>query len=141
MKLIVVSGDGSGVGKTFLAQKLLRLLPGWSAVKVTLSKGECPRRKSCGSCEQLKEEFKIVDDEEIILEPNKDTSRLKEAGAENVLWLQAKPEGLEEGLRQTFERLKGCRGVIVEGTSVLKYLKPDINFHLSREGKIYYREG
>lgn len=141
MKLIVVSGDGSGVGKTLLAQKLLRLLPGWSAIKVTISKGDCPRMRSCGTCEQLKEDFKIVDDEEIISEPDKDTSRLKEAGAENVLWLQARPEGLKEGLRKTLERLKGCRGVIVEGTSVLKYLKPDINFHLSWEGKIYYREG
>jgi len=135
MKIIVVSGEKSGVGKTYLAQQLLKCLKDWSALKVTVSKeGNCPRSKNCGVCAQVKKPFYIIKDKKIIEQAGKDTARLKEAGAKEVIWLKAKPPGLKKGLAKAFAEFSGCQGIIIEGTSVLKYIKPDINIHVCKKG-------
>lgn len=136
MKIIVVSGKKSGVGKTYVAQHLLKGLSRWSALKVTVSKKEgCPQGKNCGICSEIKKPFYIIKDRKIINQAGKDTARLKESGAKEVIWLKAKPEGLGEGLRKSLSAFSDCKGVVIEGTSVLKYIKPDINIHLYKRGK------
>ena len=64
----------------------------------------------------------------------KDTSRFKKAGARQVLWLKAHPQGLRQGLKEAISKFSKTRGLIIEGTSVLKYLKPDLAILLKREG-------
>lgn len=133
MKTIVVSGAKSGVGKTYMAEQLLKSLSNWSALKVTIGReGNCPHQRNCGICPEIKEPFYIIKDKDIINQSGKDTCRLKEAGAKEVIWLKAKPEGLEEGLNKAMAEFSECRGVLIEGTSVLKYIKPDLNIHLQR---------
>ncbi len=140
MKTIVISGEKSGVGKTFLAQRLLRSLEGWSALKVTVSKvGGCPNGKNCGICGEIKKPFYIVKDKDIINQAGKDTARLKEAGAKEVIWLKARPEGLRNGLKKAFSEFSGCRGMVIEGTSVLKFLKPYLNIHVNSKGNYTIR--
>lgn len=140
MKTIVVSGEKSGVGKTYLTQKLLRCLPGWSALKITVSKyGGCPHNRDCGICRGIKRPFYIVKDKNIINQTGKDTARLKESGAKEVIWLKARPEGLRKGLEKAFSEFSGCRGLIIEGTSVLKFLKPDLNIHVNSKGSYTVR--
>lgn len=137
MRIIVVSGSGSGVGKTYVAGQLLRYLEDWSALKVTLSKPDgCPHKSSCGVCAKIQKPFYIIKDENIINQPGKDTARLKEAGAKEVIWLKAKPEGLKKGLHKALREFSDCEGVIVEGTSILKFIKPDLNIHIYSKGVI-----
>ena len=136
MKIIIVSGAQSGVGKTYLAEKLLNYLPEWSALKVTVSKdGSCPHERSCRICPEIKEPFYIIKDERIINQAGKDTARLKTAGAKQVIWLKAKPEGLNDGLHKALSEFSDCYGVVIEGTSALKFIKPDLNIHLYEKGK------
>lgn len=136
MKIIVVSGAKSGVGKTYVAQELLRRLSGWSALKVTVNKDHhCPHQIGCGICPEIKDIFYLIKDEEIINQTGKDTARLKEAGAKEVMWLKARPEGLKVGLDNALSEFSGCSGVVIEGTSVLKFIKPDINIHVYERGK------
>lgn len=136
MKTIVVSGSGSGVGKTFLAEKLLRCLKSWSALKVTVTRdGSCFRKKSCGICAEIIGQFEIVKDAQIINQAGKDTWRLKRSGARQVIWLKAKAVGLRKGLFKALAEFSSCEGVVIEGTSVLKFIKPDINIHLAKRGE------
>lgn len=127
VKIITVSGAHSGVGKTALAELVLRHLPDWSALKVTVKKESgCPRDKGCSVCSELKDEFDIVTKENVIRQKGTDTARLKKAGANRVVWLRANLGGLERGLRKSFDLLKKTPGIVIEGNSVLKFIKPDL---------------
>ena len=128
MHKIVVAGAHSGIGKTLYAEQLLKTLPGWSAVKVTTRKrAGCPRgAKHCGVCGDIKRDFEITYDKKTICQRGTDTARLKKAGARKVIWLKATEKGLKAGLRQVFKILKGADGVVIEGTSVIKHIKPGI---------------
>lgn len=127
VKIITVSGAHSGVGKTALIERLLKDLKGWSALKVTVShNGSCPKGKPCGACDGLESKFSIVTDKVSIEEKGKDTQRFKAAGALKVFWLKARPDGLRQGLNEILYRLKNAKGVIIEGTSILKYIRPDL---------------
>ncbi len=141
MKIITVSGEHSGVGKTAVAEFLLGQLEGWAALKVTTIKdGPCPKKNPCGVCKDQNAPFSIISAPRIIGRKGKDTHRMKAAGAKKVLWLKAKPSGLKEGLRKALERFNGSKGVIVEGTSVLKYLKPDLGIFITGKGRIRFRK-
>jgi len=136
MNIVVVSGSKSGVGKTYVAQELLRHLSDWSALKVTVSrKSGCPHERGCGICPEIKEPFYIIKDAAIINQAGKDTAKLKIAGAKEVIWLKAKPEGLKAGLDKALLEFSDCDGVVIEGTSVLKFIKPDVNIHVYERGK------
>lgn len=126
MKTIVISGAYSGIGKTQVAEELLRTLPNWSAIKITLKKdSNCPRQTNCHICDELDGEFDIVTDERTIQKKGTDTARLKRAGAKKVIWLKSTLKGLRRGFKETFGMLKGSEGVVIEGTSILKIIKPD----------------
>lgn len=128
MRIITVSGAHSGVGKTKVAEILLRVLKGWSALKVTVThrKGQCPVHKDCHTCDELDSDFSIIRNKDIIEQEGKDTQRLKSAGAKKVLWLKAKPEALERGIKKVLASLKEEKGLIIESNSVLKYLQSDL---------------
>lgn len=132
MKTIVVSGSHSNIGKTSLAEGLIRSLPNWSALKITkvAPKSRCPRHANCTVCSELKADFNIVTDRKVIDQKGTDTSRMKKAGAKKVAWLKASLKGLRPGLEEAFRRLKDSEGVVIEGTSVLKYIKPDLAIYL-----------
>jgi len=137
MKTIVISGSHSGVGKTSLAERLLFTLKEWSALKVTVKKEgkACRIKRNCSICSEIRQPFYIIKDEKIISQPGKDTARLKGSGAKQVIWLKAKPEGLKEGLEKALLEFSDCQGVVIEGNSVLKFIKPDMNIHVLGEGK------
>ncbi len=137
MKIITVSGAHSGIGKTTLTEYLLRQLKNWSALKVTVAKdGPCPRKISCGVCAEQKSIFNIISASRIINQKGKDTQKMKAAGAKKVLWLKARPSGLKEGLREALKRFKDSQGVVIEGNSVLKYLKPDLGIFITEKRRI-----
>ena len=137
MRTIVVSGAHSGIGKTLFAQELLRCLRNWSALKVTVKhKTACPRKgNSCGVCHELTKEFEIVKAKRIIAEKGTDSARLLQAGAKKVLWLKSTKEGLGKGLKKALAALKPTEGVVIEGTSVLKYIEPNLAIYLKDKQK------
>lgn len=128
VKIITVSGAHSGVGKTQVAEMLLGKLKDWSALKITLTHrgGACPVHKDCKACGELHSDFSIIGKKDIIEAKGKDTQRFKSAGAKEVLWLKAKPEALEKGLKKAISLFKKTKGLIIETNSALKYLKPDL---------------
>lgn len=131
MKTIVISGAHSNIGKTLFAEEVLRNLPNWSALKVTVKRGlECPRHSNCEICSELKGNFDIVADKKIISQKGSDTARLKEAGAKKVIWLKSTLKGLSAGFRKSLQMLNGSEGIVIEGTSILRFIKPDLAIYL-----------
>jgi molybdopterin-guanine dinucleotide biosynthesis protein len=113
---IGITGSKSGVGKTALAERLLRRLPGWGAIKFTKSDIYTS----------------VVDEADVLREEGKDTARLLAAGADRVVWVKSpgplgdKDEELAEAMMLAMDRLSGLPGVIIEGNSAVEVLKPDI---------------
>ena len=137
MKIITVSGAHSNIGKTTAVEYVLQRLKNWSALKVTVVKDTpCPRNAHCGICEEQDAPFSIVRDARIINKKGKDTQRMKAAGAKKVVWLKARPSGLKAGLEKALRHFGGSDGVVIEGTSVLKHIKPDLGIFISDKGKI-----
>ncbi len=132
MKTIVVSGAHSGIGKTLFAQELLRRLKNWSALKVTVKDSSgCPRnQKDCNICAGLQKDFEIIKDKKIINQKGTDTARLRQAGTKKVIWLRSTFKGLKAGLKKALFQLRDAQGILIEGTSVLRYIKPNVTIFL-----------
>lgn len=84
MKVVTVSGARKGVGKTVLAELLLRNMYGFAAIKITMTTMYTS----------------VSDNEEEIMVPEKDTFRLKKSGAEKVVWVRATERLLQEAMEQ-----------------------------------------
>lgn len=112
MQSILITGAASGVGKTTAAAYLLKHLPQWGAVKLTVTREE-------------KDFCLVTDQQEIIGQSGKDTAVLQKAGAAKVIWIKASPSWVEKGISQALALLTELPGVIWEGNSLLEYLKPD----------------
>lgn len=138
MRIITVSGSHSGVGKTKMVEILLRLLKGWSALKVTVShsEGQCPVRKDCRACSELDSNFSIISNKKIIETKGKDTARFKEAGAQKALWLKCRSEALGDGLKAVIPLFKKAKGLVIESNSALKYLKPDLALFIKNKDSV-----
>ncbi len=139
MITVIVGGERSGVGKTRLVEEILRNFPGWGAIKITrIRKNGCARDTSgeCRLCSTFKGDWEIETQEEIILTPGKDTCRMRQAGAKRVVWLKAKNGFLKEGLAESLRYMKGLAGVVIEGTSARRVLKPDIFLFLKKDGSM-----
>lgn len=113
--IIGIGGAHSKVGKTTIACQILKRLSGWGAIKYT--------KTSFYSS--------IVDSLEILRQKNKDTNRLLDAGAQDVLWVQSPPEGLKEVLQIAIDRLSYLKGIILEGNSAIEALRPDLVIFVS----------
>ena len=139
MITVIVGGEGSGVGKTRLVEEILRNFPGWGAIKITRIKEDgCPRDipSNCNLCPTFKDNWEVETREEIILTPGKDTCRMRQAGAKRVVWLKAKNGFLKEGLAESLHYMKDLAGVVIEGTSARRVLKPDIFLFLKKDGSM-----
>lgn len=117
MRIITVSGAGSGAGKTALTVFLLSHLKGYAAIKVSAS-GFFTR---------------VTDSPEVIEEEGKDTALMKKAGASHVVWVQGPPEELNETLPMAMNLVGDAPGVIIEGNSPLKVLRPDTAYFVIGE--------
>ena len=72
MKVVTVSGAQKGVGKTALAEILLSNLPGFAAIKITMTDLYTS----------------VSEDENDIMSPDTDTYRMRKNGAEKVAAIQ-----------------------------------------------------
>ncbi|MEE8317634.1 MAG: hypothetical protein V3S13_01835 [Candidatus Omnitrophota bacterium] len=137
MKTIVISGSHSNIGKTSLAEEMLGGMRNWSALKVTRVRAgsRCPRDNGCTACSELNNDFDIIADEKIINKKDTDTARMKKAGAKKVIWLKANTRGMKQGLKKSLSYLRGSEGVVIEGTSVLRYIKPSLAIFITGKDK------
>jgi hypothetical protein len=123
---VSISGFSSEVGKTHILCELLRLNPGWEAIKVTRghyrSCGKNP--EACCVSPLLGEKPLVLSDPEQTRAPGKDTGRYWAAGASLVHWVIGVDEQIEEGIKNALEKVGG-EGVFIEGGSFLKHVDAD----------------
>ncbi|MDR4496685.1 MAG: hypothetical protein MRK02_01975 [Candidatus Scalindua sp.] len=146
MKIISVLGTASNVGKTTVALYIIRNLLGstcnhggqsWrladerakrlGALKITVRhEGVCPRHSTCDSCDAYGEPFKIVTDDDVIMEGGKDTARLSSSGALKVVWLQTDSNVEGVGINTALACFDNYDTLIVEGNSLLRVRDVDV---------------
>ena len=124
--IVSVSGFSSEVGKTTTLCELLRLLPGWEAIKITRG-----HYRSCGKDPQaccvsplLAEKPLVLSSRQETCVEGKDTGRYWQAGAGQVHWVIGTDEQMEEGIRIALARVER-EGVFIEGGSFLKHVAAD----------------
>jgi molybdopterin-guanine dinucleotide biosynthesis protein len=120
-KIISVTGAHSSVGKTTLCALLLNSLDNFGAIKFTKT-----------------EMFtSISEDPETILQKDKDTAIMSEAGAKKVVWIQSPYDGLEDALNMASLKMEGLNGMVVEGNSPVDFINPHlIIFIIGPDGQI-----
>ncbi len=115
MHIITVSGSHSGVGKTTLAVLIIARLAGYAAIKVTVT-----------------DLFvSVTDDPARIGVEGKDTALMRDAGASPVIWVQGPPDELGEALSHALSLAGGAKGVVIEGNSPARLVRPDAAFFVA----------
>ena len=124
--VVSISGFSSEVGKTHVLCQLLRLNPGWEAIKITRghyrSCGKNP--EACCVSHLLGEKPVVLSDPAQTCVAGKDTGRYWAAGASLVHWVIGVDEQIEEGIKTALSRVES-EGVFIEGGSFLKYVDAD----------------
>lgn len=120
--LIGIGGAHSGVGKTTLAVGILKHL---EACPPACLSSHPPK---LGGIKYTKTALyaSVIDDKTILCQKNKDTKRMLDAGAEEVLWVQSPQTELEEVLPLAVSRLSHLDCIIIEGNSAIEFLNPNI---------------
>lgn len=135
-RVIVIAGTSSNSGKTTLLCDLLRELSrdeSWEAIKMTRghyrSCGKDPH--TCCVSYLLSDQPTIRSGREETYAAGKDTGQYWDAGASNVHWALVTENQVEQGIRTALARVESRR-VLIEGTSVLKFIKPDFAVMVAR---------
>jgi len=133
--VIGVGGLSSSVGKTTLMCDLLRVFPGWEAIKTTRG-----HYRSCGKDAEACCVSHLLGEEPLIRSghadtyaPGKDTGRYWDAGASNVHWLIAAENQIERGIQQALRRVQSV-GVFIEGNSFSQFVRTDYFVMVKRSG-------
>jgi hypothetical protein len=131
MKVISVDAPCNGSGKTSLVLSILKAFPSTFAFTkfTTIYDDEqfCPANDRSCACHRLQGDFNICTDAEVLSQPETDTGRVWRAGALQTLWCVSRPEGYPEMLREyTKNRLRAGIPLLVEGSTVTRYLKPAV---------------
>lgn len=133
MRTLSVAAPCNGSGKTSLILSILKTFPKTFAVtKFTTIYGDeqfCPAKDHDCACHRLKGDYTICSDEGVLSQPDTDTGKIWRAGALQTFWcvsrLEGYPKMLEEFLHQ---HLKPGVPLLMEGTTVAKYLAPQLRF-------------
>jgi len=109
--IISITGAHSGCGKTRAAEAIIRAMD-----------------VRCGAVKYTRADLysSLVDDDSLIGQEGKDTARLRQAGAEEVLWVQSTTEDLKELTGMALDRLAGCDLIVMEGNGPARIITPDI---------------
>lgn len=140
VRIITIAGTASNTGKTTLVCDLLRELTRdekWEAIKLTRghyrSCGKDPQ--ACCVSDLLGAQPTVRSGRAETYAFGKDTGRYWDAGATNVHWVIATDNQVEQGINQALARVKTGR-VLIEGTSLLKFIKPSWAVLVAGEGKV-----
>jgi molybdopterin-guanine dinucleotide biosynthesis protein len=135
-RIVVIAGTSSDTGKTTLLCDLLRELRrdgSWEAIKLTRG-----HYRSCGKDPHACCVSHLLGDQPVVRSgrgetyaTGKDTGRYWDAGASAVHWVIATDNQVERGIRAALARVKSGR-VLIEGTSLLKFIKADFAVMVAR---------
>ena len=123
---IIVAAPSANCGKTELACRVIRALRGAQALKITRFHREshCPvhgineqGEDNCDGCAPAPAGFELVEDDETLRTPGKDSDRMLKAGASPVYWLRAAPHVFEYALKAAMKRFDPARPLVLEGNS------------------------
>ena len=135
-RIVVIAGTSSNTGKTTLLCDLLRELTrdeNWEAIKLTRG-----HYRSCGKDPHACCVSHLLGDQPVVRSgrdetytAGKDTGRYWESGASDVHWVIATDNQVERGIRTALARVKSGR-VLIEGTSLLKFIEADFVVMVAR---------
>jgi hypothetical protein len=138
-KSVAIAGSASNVGKTTLLCDLMCEFSrneDWEAIKLTRghyrSCGKDPH--ACCVSDLLSDEPVIRSGREETYAFGKDTGRYWDAGAANVHWLIATNDQVEQGIKKALDRVRS-RKVLIEGTSLLRFIKPNFTILVATAGQ------
>ncbi|GER92431.1 hypothetical protein A45J_0147 [hot springs metagenome] len=120
--LIGIGGAHSGAGKTTLAVAILRYFKTHPPIY------PFTHSPKYGAIKYTKTAFytSIIDDKNILYQKDKDTRRLFDAGAEEVLWVQSPANEINNVMPIAIGRLSHLDCIIIEGNSAIEFLEPDV---------------
>jgi hypothetical protein len=127
MAIVVVGGNGRGVGKTALVSGVIAALPefGWVAVKITADAyaGLPPVYEESAAREPSEEESA---GKESATGQETDTARYLAAGARRAFLVAATDDDFGERLGELLKLLGRESNLIFESNRVLRFLEPDV---------------
>jgi hypothetical protein len=121
-RVIMIGAFEKHSGKTTLSEKILRKFSehGIYAVKITIHRTDDPQEK-----------YSITEDKEI--RPDKDTGRLKLAGAKKVFWVRCNSNSAHIAVSEVMSMIPQDAPVLCESNMARKYLKPGIFIMVKRD--------
>ena len=129
--MLMIGASGRDVGKTEFACSLIRKfnsLRDIIGIKVTAieqDNGSCPRGGAgCGVCATLEGDFCIT--EETDSQSDKDTCRMRAAGAARVFWLRVLKSHLEEGVKALLNVVGDNAIMVCESNSLREVVEPGL---------------
>jgi hypothetical protein len=128
MKALVIGGHGRDIGKTRLAELLLRRLRPfrWTAVKISAHGHAGAGPFSGATAGTLGGHAFSLYYEEREPSARRDTARYLAAGARRALWLSVGPGRLAEALPALRAALAGEQHVLFESGRILEFLRPSL---------------
>ncbi len=130
-RVILIGATSRNLGKTEFACQVIRQVArtqpivGVKITTVAERDGQCPRGGAgCGVCSSLTDPYAIT--QETLASPDKDTTRLLQAGATSVFWLRVLKDHLASGVAALFEQLPADLPVVCESNSARSVLAPSV---------------
>jgi molybdopterin-guanine dinucleotide biosynthesis protein len=133
--LIGIGASQSGAGKTTLAAHIIRHL--------TQRSPSLPFLSGCGAIKYTRTSSgpEIISDRSILMEEGKDTRKMLDAGAAEVVWVKSALPGLPNALAGALSRLSHLDVAVVEGNSAIEFLNPDIVIFIFDKGRDRWKPG
>ena len=131
--MIMIGATGRNTGKTEMACRLIKkFISSYTviALKVTAIKEAEGKYhggdERCGQYSSLKQNYSLT--EEVSDNPQKDTGKMRAAGAHKVYWLEVKKEFLAEGIETFFKLINNGpdKIIVCESNSLRTVVKPGL---------------
>lgn len=121
MQKVLVSGKSKSSGKTTFIINMLKNLRG----DVCVIKSTIHDKYS---------DFKLIDDDKIIMMEDTDTAKFIKSGATKVYFLKSNKKNLKKGIEKNIKNITDFDYLIVEGNSIIDYINFNLIFYLDKEG-------
>ncbi len=136
--LLMIAGTGRNVGKTMLACRLIAQFSHQNVIGIKVS----PHFHQQAEGQKIlvqKSDFVII--EETATGTSKDSSRMLQAGASKVFYIQTHDRIIEDPFRKILSMLPENQPVICESGTLLEYARPGLFFLVYKKGETQTKPG